>query len=400
MRQGFSPRQQFFPHSRRGSLAPAVMMALVVVISAVGLILDRLWLQTAHAELLTAAESAALGAGRHLVNDDLLRTSADAKQNFKRSRKAAVDIAAICRISGERVLLDGSPDGDIRFGRLLKQKRTGQVIFVETSRAPTSVVVRARHTRALGNPVVTFFNGLTGIDGADVAAQAEATIDNRIPGFEPLDGAPIPILPIAIHRTAPEDSPLESWRTSIDQRAGRDEFRYDESTGKVSRKADGIPEITLRLSRQQDEANAHVIVPQPQTTLKRLARQIATGWNLDDLPDGRTQLRIDGGLRDFQTVNGMPGSVSGELPDLIGQCRIVLLYDEFTSAGHSGGRIRCTQFAAGRILNITHDSGTCEIVFQPGVLTTRSAILADDTKTKLPPEQLANRYVYKLRLTH
>ena len=399
MRQRFSPPYQFFPHSRRGSLAPAVVIALVVVISGVGLTLDRLWLQAAQVELLTAAESAALGAGRHLVNDDLLRTSADPEKHIKRSRKAAVEIAVISLVSGEPVRLDGSPEGDIRFGRLLKQKRTGRVIFVETSRAPTSVVVRARHTRALGNPVVTFFNGLTGTDGADVAAQAEATINNRILGFEPLGGAPIPILPIAILRTAPENSRLESWQQSIDQRSGRDEFRYDESTGKVSRKADGIPEITLRLAKHHDEANAHVIVPKPQTSLAKLARQMATGWNQDDLPGGRTQLRIDAGLRDFQTVNGVPGNVSGELPGIIGQCRIVLLYDELTPSDYSGGRIRCTQFAAGRILNVTYQNGTCEIVFQPGVLTTRTAILADDRETRISPEQLANRYVYKLQLT-
>jgi len=303
---------------------------------------------------------------------------------------------------GQPVVLDGSPEGDVRFGRLLKRQRTGEVIFVETSRDPTSVVVRAQHTRSRGNPIVTFFNGLTGTDGADVVAQAEATLDNRIPGFEPLGGAPIPILPIAILRTAPEDSPMESWQTCIDQRAGRDEFAYNETTGKVSQKADGIPEITLRLIKQRGEsvaANAHLIVPQPQTTFVKLARQVAVGWNQDDLPKGRTQLRIDTGRRKFQTVKGMPGIVSDELPNLIGQCRIVVLYDEFTSSAHSGGTIRCTQFAAGRILSITYRNGTCEIVFQPGVLTTRSAILADETKTRIAPEKLANRYVYKLRLT-
>jgi len=207
---------------------------------------------------------------------------------------------------------------------------------------------------------------------------------------------------MAILRTAPEDSPVESWRTSIDQKAGRDEFSYNESTGKLSRKADGFPEITLRLVERRGEsveANAHLIVPQPKTTLLTLARQVTTEWNPSDLPKGNTQLRIDTGLRDFQTVQGMPGIVSNELPGLIGQCRIVVLYDEFTSSGVSGGRIRCTQFAAGRILSISYHDGTCEIVFQPGVLTTRTAILADESKARMASEQLANRYVYQLRLT-
>jgi len=102
MRQQFLSQHQFVAHTRRGSMAPVVMVALVVVISAVGLILDRLWLQTARAELLTAVEAAALGAGRHLVNDDLLRTNADPKKHIRRSRSTAVDIAFICRVWGSQ----------------------------------------------------------------------------------------------------------------------------------------------------------------------------------------------------------------------------------------------------------------------------------------------------------
>jgi len=128
-------------------MAPVVLIALVVVVSAVGLVLDRVWLQAAQVELLTAAESAALGAGRYLVSDDLLRTEPNPKKCIERARKAAVDAAANNRTSGQSVVLDGSPEGDVRFGRLLKQERTGQVIFVETIHDPTSVVVRAQHTR-------------------------------------------------------------------------------------------------------------------------------------------------------------------------------------------------------------------------------------------------------------
>lgn len=389
-------------HSRRGSLSPAAMVALVVVVCAVGMVLDRLWLQSAQAELLNAAESAALGAGRQLVGDDLLRTDSNPKRLIERSRQVALEVAAASKIAGKPVQLDGSATGDVRMGRLLKRPETGETVFIETDHSPTSVVVRAKHTRARLNPVATFFSGLTGPDGGDVTAQAEASVDNRIPGFEPLRGAPIPILPIAILKSTPEDSPLESWQTCIDQRGGSDSYGYDPATGKVIREPDGLPEITLRLPVNQeapDEINAHLIIPLPTTTIKRFARQVRTGWNHDDLPRDKTQLRIDRGQCEFDTTQGLAGNVADALREVIGQCRIVLLYDEYEPSGPSGGVVRCSRFAAGRILSLRDREDAYEIVFQPGVLTTRSAILVDETTSRISPEKLANPYVYKLRLT-
>lgn len=388
--------------SRRGSMAPAMMVALVVVISAVALTLDRIWLQAAQAELLTAAETAALGAGRHLASDDLLRPDSDPAGRVDRARTVAVDIASKSRIAGQSVQLDGSVEGDIRFGRLQKQERTGRVIFVETFHNPTSVVVRADHSRSRNNPVATFFHGLTGADGADVAAQAEATLDNHIRGFEPLNGAPIPILPLAILNSAPVGNKVESWQLSIDQRQGRDDFGYDEETGEVVRKPDGIPEIVLSPSdhdRSPEDVNAYVIVPQPRTAIDDLARQVITGWNYDDLPEGHTRLTADAGRHSFHTVTDIPGAVSDALPNILGQCRIVMLYDEFESTGGNRGRVSCVRFAAGRLMSLRYGRGKCEFVFQPGVMTTRSAILADESDTDASPERLANAYVFKLRLT-
>lgn len=386
---------------RRGSMAPAMMVALVVVISITALTLDRIWLQAAQTELMTAAEVAALGACRHLASDDLLRPDADDASRVSRARAAAVEIASGSQIAGQAVQLDGSDDGDIRFGRLLKQERTGRVVFVETPHSPTSVVVRAIHSRSRNNPVATFFHGLTGEDGADVASQAEATLDNQIPGFQPLDGAPIPILPIAILHSAPDGSRAESWKDCIEERSGRDDFAFNEETGEVTRGSDGIPEITLRLPGHDfapDEINACVIVPQSRTTIPDLTRQFATGWNRDDLPEDDAQLRLDTGTRDFDTVTDVPGVITSELHGLVGQCRIVMLYK-----GDEGGdikkRVSCQRFVAGRVMAILSRSGDCDIVFQPGVMTTRSAILADEADTEVPPEQLANAYIYKLRIT-
>ncbi len=94
-------------------------------------------------------------------------------------------------------------------------------------------------------------------------------------------------------------------------------------------------------------------------------------------------------------------TASSELRKIIGQCRIVFLYDRFESRSRSAaGRLQCVGAVAGRILSVeVLKHGQTEIVFQPGVLTTRTALLAVDTITQQPWEQLANRYIYKLQLT-
>ena len=80
--------------ARSGSLMPAIAVALVAILGASALVLNRLWLDMAHTELRTAAESAALAAGRELANDDLLRKDFNPDAHAMKARLAAARIAA------------------------------------------------------------------------------------------------------------------------------------------------------------------------------------------------------------------------------------------------------------------------------------------------------------------
>ena len=101
------------------------------------------------------------------------------------------------------------------------------------------------------------------------------------------------------------------------------------------------------------------------------------------------------------TLDGIRGPFPRQLEEIAGECRLLFLFDQYEQLSDSAaGRIRCVQAVAGRILNVTtHDDGSADIVIQPGVLTTRTAVLARETVTQGPLERLANRYVYKLQLT-
>lgn len=385
-------------------MAPAAIMALVVVISGVALVLDSIWLDAAEVELQTAAESAALASCGTLATDDLLKVEYDQKSIIDRARERGASIASTNKLAGRSVELDDSDDGDIRFGRIVVDN-AGRERFVETPHRPTSVVVRAEHSRSRNNPVALFLHGLTGQSAGDVKTHAEASLDNRIVGLQPLNGVPIPALPLAILKSDPKNRGLETWDNAIINRQGADRFCYHEDTGEIAEGADGIPEITLRTAGRDEKienSNMFLFASRPSVTRDDIARHIRIGWGDDDLPGGVEGLRLHRRHHEFLTLNGVGGSLSRDLESIVGECRIVFLYDEFESDGRSReGRIRCITAVAGRILSIQiHDGDACEIVFQPGVLTTRTALLASETLVQGSWDRLANPYIYKLRLTH
>ncbi len=383
--------------TRRGSFAPAVIVALVAVVSCVALVLDKLWLEAARSELQTGVEAAALGAGRFLATDDLLRANSDNLLRVEKARQAALQVATRNTIAGRAVELDFGPEGSIRFGKLIQNESDGETLFIETDENPTSVVVLGEHTRAKDNPVAMFWQGVGGVNSADVAARAEATVDNRIVAFRPLQGVPIPILPMAILK---DDSKRErpSWKQDIELRKGRDENGYDEATNTVTQQPDGIPEILLTSTAYQGnpaKANVHIFSLNMNTLQSDMLRHVQSGWSLQDFPADEPEFRLDRGPMSFPAVPDWSGTMPNELHNLIGQCRIVLLYEAY-----SGGDVTCREAVAGRILNVSvGQDGSCKMVFQPGVLTTRTGVLAQETLVPLTAQVGPNKYVYKLQLT-
>jgi hypothetical protein len=401
---------------RRGSMALAAMMSLLVIVGGVALALDRLWLDSAKTELEAAVEAAALRGGQLLASDDLLRVDADADAQLERARQEAGRIAGENLIAGKPVELDLTPEGDIRFGRLVRRERTGENVFIETTDRPNSVVVRGLHSRSRNNPVATFLNSVRDNEGADVSALSEASVDNRVVGFQPLSGVPVPAMPLAILREAKDGDTRESWMSQIEDRQGSDQYGFDERTGQITEGPDGIPEIRLRSAIRRgdpEKANVHLFDVSGTATIDDLLQHVRDGWTDLDLPKRRPELRLDQGPHQVESLSGINGPVPRVLRESIGQCRILFLYDKFLPTGRSGaGRLQVTEAVAGRILSVEvlEDDG-CELIIQPGVMTTGTAILAsqdEGSKTNEPKnrnaagrsEQVANRYIYKLQITN
>ncbi len=433
-------------------MMPTIAVALVAILSGAALVVDRLWLDIAHTELRTAAEAAALAAGRELANDDLLREKHHPQSRVMKARLAAARIAAENFAIGDPLLLNTDDDGDVRVGRLSIDEITGESIFIETNENPTTVVVSARRTNDRQWPVDLPFRTLAGPNSADVVAIAEASLDNHVVGLRSVDNLPIPTLPIAILSDAMEsvrpvsqqskkkrsnshaktsaesvssedkderDDSLPTWKRDIEQRRGNDRFAFDPIDGTVSEEQDGIPEIVLRTvspKSKTPDGNAFVVALRTDLTNDDLRYQIAEGWTAHDLEPFDGELMLNHGSLTLTGLRGVDAETVGEsLRRMIGQPRACLLYDQAdVSTDSQVAQLRCIGFVAGRVMAATEISeNVVEIVLQPTVMTSRSAVVASEvsgenssassptnTEHKESDGHTGNRYLYKLRLTN
>ncbi len=404
------------PARRRGFITPIIALALLVVMGCMALVLDRLWLDAAVVELRTTAEASALAACRELATDDLLRESKDQDNNDRDSnavierinnaRTAAAGIAGSNLVAGDPVTLDVTDDGDIHFGRLVFNADRGEIRFLQTNSNPTSVVVTTRRTRAGNNPVALLMRQISRQPVGDAAARAEATIDNRVIGLRALDSMPVPALPIALLRIDPAGKRKDTWNAQIEQRLGHDNFRYDADSGEVEKGSDGLPEISLSISTKGgvlEALNFQFIDLGTKLKEKGLVRQCQDGWSVDDLDSHDGELIPDADPIEVTSTGRINNATLTALRQNLGVPRIVALYDELNRVSGSGySRIHITGFAAGRVmaLHINATDELCEIVFQPAVMTTRTAVIVGENTRFLRGGGNPNRYIYKLHLTY
>lgn len=384
-------------HRRRGVLAPLIALVMLVMLCATALVLDHLWLDTAQFELATCAEAAALGAAGRLADDELLRTDSDYDVMLERSRRVAVHIAAENPVAAGAVRLDPAL-GDLRFGRLAVQEPGSRCIFLETERRPDSVQVTVSRTRARNNPVALVLRGV-GRPSADLVARVEATVDNRIIGLRPFEGAPVPALPIAILKQSARETCTETWDAAVGNRGGADEFGYNAETGIVRHEPDGIPELVLRSrssNREAEEPNLRIVDLGSGLRTDGLVDQIARGWTAEDLADWGSELPVGTEPLILTGDAQVDHPLRAAFERVLGQCRVCLLYTHAEPFGHSGySQTCCVAFVAIRVMAVRDlADGACELVVQPGVLTTRTAVLADRGT-----DVSRNPYIYKLHLT-
>ena len=422
-------------HGRVGFTTPAVAIGLLAFMMGMALVLDRIWLETAKLELTSAAESAALAAARELASDDSLLTNSAVELRLNNARQMAASIAAQNFVCGTSVVLNTEPEGDIRFGNLVPVDNGVQ--FEESDTNPLAVMVTALRTQSNNNPVALFLTGVSGLPYGDVAVRVQATVQNDVIGLKAISGTPIPALPIAIWEIDPSGNRTDTWTAAIESGTGTDNYSFDSETHQVVAEADGIPELVVRtMMTGSDPNNANLQLLDIGTNLSNteVVRQFTNGLSTDDLQSLDGSIYVGQGTTiDFPASPQFDSNVLPQLQNMIGQCRLCLLYSIATPQRQQPSTIStCTRVVAIRILAVNGNSdGSFNMTIQPTVMTSRNALLASenltpnaDTSSELldsnldmgltPPvadtittvsssgqtNVIPNRYVYKLRLTY
>ena len=381
-----------------------VAMSLLVVMGATALVVDRLWLDTAQAELSTAAEAAALAAAGRLADDAMLQGNSVSATTLVESRQAAQLAASANLVAGRPVVLDLAPQTDVRFGQVIVHAETGRKRFIQSTHEPKTVVVTAHKNRQRNNPVALLMQQLVRRSAADVIARAEASLDNHIVGLRPVAGVPVPALPIAISRQTTTDG-APGWQQQIEDGQGADRYSFHAASGQVVRGGDGIPEMVLssRSTASTDPPPNFVLLGfHRQFRFPAVNRQIREGLSAQDLSHDSGQLSLAHLHIDIPGCGTLNPSLTAAFESVIGQGRICLLYDRFSPQGQPDqGPLQITQLVAVRVMSATARTGhAIELVVQPTVLTTRTAVLLDEEPGHTGHPVPQNRYIYKLRLTH
>ena len=411
---------------RAGFTTPAVAVALLVFMLGLALIIDRLWLETAQLELMTAAEASALAAAHELASDDLLLSNSAVELRINNARQTAASIASQNYVAGTPVELNIDHEGDVQFGNLVQD--SGGVRFEESDQNPTTVVVTARRTRSNSNPVGLFVAGLTGVPFGDVAARVEASISNDVIGLRPIDGTPIPAIPIGIWEVDPSGERSDTWVSAIETRTGSDQYSFDPETHTVVPGSDGIPELrlhSLRLGGDPSDTNMQLLDIGNSLNSQTVVQQIQSGLSVDDLQSFNGSLYVGQGTTiDFQSTPKLDSGEQPEFQNLVGVCRICFLYSGTVPQRQQPlATATCTRIVAIRIMAVNgYSDGVCDFVVQPTVMTTRTALLASEfnepqtangtsfsnsltnnllnsAASAVQTNVLPNPYVYKLRLT-
>ncbi|MFO0813766.1 MAG: TadG family pilus assembly protein [Gemmatales bacterium] len=407
--------------NRRGAMWPLMLGCLVLLMAGVALAVDGAFLWQARQELQVAADASALGAALELTDDQLLLKQPGVMYgSVLRSFSIAQHLASRHHVLGIPLQLDTNED--VAVGYFNSETKSMQPASPGDWDSPylNAIEVMARRTRERGTPVGLFFTRIFQLQSADVSATATAVLDRQIVGFRATAALNIPMMPIGVF-SDPTGMDELTWEYQIDKplslgNGGLDEFAFNKFTRRwlhVSNggEGDGLPEFVLKIpiSTVIDETNGCLLQIGRQDG-RTLPRQMENGLTVADLEayHGQLQLGWDGLL----PLDEAPVPRANTLANMVevletlsktGEARLWPLYlpgpairatptvtGDSTSPLPSTGVALIRGFVAARVCTVELTDKYLELVIQPTVLTTGTALTE--------PSGPVNQYVGKIRL--
>ena len=246
-----------------------------------------------------------------------------------------------------------------------------------------SVRVTARRNAQTNGSVNLFFAPVIGSKTADLQSTATATFDGNINGFRITDSTTqtCKLLPFVLD--------VNTWNQVV-AGSGPDIWNYNPATRAVTKGADRIKEVKLFPFKTNSPGNFGTVnLGQTNNSTAILNRQILYGPNQGDLANmgGQIALGSDGTL----ILIGNPGisaGISSALVSIIGQPRIIVLYQPPTALSGANAQYRIVGFAGVIITNVQLTGLSKSVTIQPEIVKDSTAYTGGPITT--------NRFVYPL----
>ncbi len=360
----FCRRQTPTAAARRGSILVLSTFLLIVAFALAAFAIDLGFITASRAELQKTADAAALAALIELGEGYGVGSSLTPAQVDAAARQAVVDVAAVNRAAGRTsVYADGARD--VRLGQYVWNPDSGSWEKV-WGQAPYTLVEVTLHRDQAGStngdsPLSLYFAPVIGSRQANLVTQSTTAL---IPGagvrVAPGSGRAADVLPIALD--------LESWE-SLMAGNGPDQYRFDHDTGAVSSGTDGIREINIYPTGNQNLPPGNrgtVDFGSSNNSTADLSRQIRYGLNEDDLSHFGGKLSFEDGPLIINGDTGISAGIKDDLEAIKGKPRLMPLFTNVSGPGNNA-MYTIVKFVGVRIMyvKLTGKPSSKAVIVQP-----------------------------------
>jgi len=349
---------------RSGNVLVITLLMMVAMLIVVAMAVDLGYVQMAATEMQRSADAAAEAGAWRLLN------TASSGQAIDQTALAAVRSTA-GQFAGLNMVTRTAPDlavEDAVIGSLVYPFNQTSFTFDTPSRF-NAVSVHVRRTAAQNGEIGLFFARVMGIDTCPLQTQATAAFCNNVQGFRfPSSGQNLGFLPFALDK--------ETW-DGLMAGGGTDDYRWNPDTKQVVAGTDGIKEINLYPQGTGCPGNRGTVnIGASNNSTAHISSQIRNGLSEADLAFHGGELKLDANGHLY--LSGDPGISAGvkdDLASIIGQPRILPIFDQVTGNGNNA-TYRIVGFVGARTLyvKLTGSMSQKRVIIQPAPVVTAGII--------------------------
>jgi Flp pilus assembly protein TadG len=372
MRASIQPSARF----RRGAAVVLFGLLLPVFIGFVALSVDVSMIAVAQGQLRTAADAAALAGAQQLASENRVRGATTLTAEISGANSVAQTFARKNKVLNTAPVLlaniGNASSGQIVVGYLDPTNPTS-TLNASSSLATSFNLVQVTLNRDAGHggPVPTIFGQLMGYSGANVTVKSTATAEAfSVSGFKSSGSLDADLLPIVLDKT--------TWQAMM-ANTTTDQYTYNASNNTVTSGADGVTESQLYPVANGSPGNWGTInVGVTSNSASVLGAQIRYGITPSQLatfPNSTIALDMinDPPSITFSGDPGISAGIKDDLEAIIGQPRIVPIYDQNGDNGNNAW-YRVIAFQQARILSVNFQGNPKYVIIQPCLTTDPTAI--------------------------